>query len=226
MSIISRLFTLGKATANQVLDNLEKPEAMLEQAIRDKESQIADLRKSVASCIATTKRTEAQLRKELAEKDTWEARAEQALKVGREDLTLKALTKAKEHEEHANNLDQQWKSQSVDVNGLKADLQKQTDQLSDYKRNKDFIIAQSKFAESKKAISDVRSKMGRGRDIDDLMSRMKNKAERSMHEADAMAELKEGGSSLDKEFAELQATTGDAAINSKLAEMKARLGTT
>ncbi|MBW2184198.1 MAG: PspA/IM30 family protein [Deltaproteobacteria bacterium] len=47
MSIISRLFKIGEAKASKVIDGLEKPELMLEQAIRDKEKQIKEAKKSV-----------------------------------------------------------------------------------------------------------------------------------------------------------------------------------
>ena len=36
MSVFKRLFKVGEAKANQIVDGLEKPELMLEQAIKDK----------------------------------------------------------------------------------------------------------------------------------------------------------------------------------------------
>ena len=43
---------------------MEKPELMLEQAIRDKEDQIRDAKKAIQGCIATERQTKAQLEQE------------------------------------------------------------------------------------------------------------------------------------------------------------------
>jgi len=71
MSIFSRLFKIGEAKANKVMDGLEKPELMLEQAISDKEKQIKEAKKSVQACIATERQTKALLEREKADKTTW-----------------------------------------------------------------------------------------------------------------------------------------------------------
>jgi phage shock protein A len=44
MSIFSRLFKIGQASANKVVEKFEKPELMLEQAIADKEKQIREMK--------------------------------------------------------------------------------------------------------------------------------------------------------------------------------------
>lgn len=70
MSIFSRLFKIGEAKANKVIDGLEKPELMLEQAICDKGKQIKEAKKSVQACIATERQTKALLEREKADKTT------------------------------------------------------------------------------------------------------------------------------------------------------------
>ena len=57
MGIFRRLFKIGEAKANKLVDDLEKPELMLEQAIRDKEAQISEVKKSVMAVIATERET-------------------------------------------------------------------------------------------------------------------------------------------------------------------------
>lgn len=224
MSIFSRIFKIGQAKVNQVVDSMEKPDVMLDQAIRDKEKQLVDLKKTVASCIASVHQTEAQYNKELKEKDKWEQNAEAALKAGKEDLALKALERAKEHEGQATVIAGNLKGQQADVEKLKADLVNQQNQLAEYRRNRDFIVAQSKFADAKKDIHAARAKATGGKDIDNLMERMKRKAEKSSYEADAMEELSDGGSSLEKEFESLEGSTANAEVQAKLDAMKAKLG--
>jgi phage shock protein A len=226
MSVFRRLFKVGEAKANQIVDSLEKPELMLEQAIRDKEKQISEAKKSVMSVIATERQTKGMLDKETNEKRVWEQKAEAALKAGKEDLAVKALNRASEHEQKAASLETNWKNQKTSVDSLKQEIVQFEDELNEFKRNKDFIIAQSKTAEVKKQIYEAKAKIKNNKSADDLMARMKAKAERAGYEAEAAEEMAEtvSGDSLEKEFEGLQTTTASNAVQDKLAAMKQKLG--
>ena len=227
MSIFSRIFKIGQASVNKVLDKMEKPEVMLDQAITDKQEQISDAKKAIQQCIATERKTKALLQQDRNAKLDWERKAETALRSGREDLAVLALKRASEHEEKANALEENWRAQREAVDSLKQDIQKMDDELADFKRNKDFIIAQSKAAEVKKNIYEAKARISGSSDADDLMARMKAKAERKTYEAEAakeMADTFEGGDALKKEFDELGASGVDADVEDKLSALKAKLG--
>ncbi len=225
MSIFQRLFKIGEAKANQVVDSMEKPELMLEQAIKDKAKQISEAKKSVMSVIATEKQTRALLLREQSEKSNWEGKAQQALKAGNEALAVKALNRSQEHEQKAAQLEITWKTQKASVDNLKMEIIKMEDELAEFKRNKDFIIAQAKTAEVKKQIYQAKAKIHNDKSADDLMARMKAKAERATFEADAAEELAEdiSGDSLEKEFDQLGAGSASAEITAKLEAMKKQL---
>ncbi len=225
MSIFSRIFKIGQAATHEVVDKLERPELMLAQAIRDKEKQIRDAKKAVQGCIATERQTKTMMEKERAQQREWESKAEAALKAGRDDLAVKALSRATEHEQKANSVETNWQDQRKTLDGLKQDITSFDDQLAEYKRNKDFIIAQSKAAEVKKSIYEAKAKISKSGDVDNLMERMKAKAERASYEAEAaqeMAEMQPGGR-LEAEFEGLEAKSGDSEVQAKLDALKARL---
>ncbi len=229
MSIFSRIFKVGQAAANKVVDKMEKPELMLEQAIRDKETQIREAKKSIQSCIATERQTKALLEKEKADKFTWEQKAEMALKAGKEDLAVRALQRATEHEQKLTTLESQWQGQRDSVDELKKEIVKMGDAVAEFRRNKDFIIAQSKAAQVKKDIYEAKARISTKHNADDLMARMKAKAERQGHEAEAAKEIADvstdGGDTLEKEFEGMGASGGSSvAVNDKLAALKAKLG--
>ncbi|MCP4715649.1 MAG: PspA/IM30 family protein, partial [Deltaproteobacteria bacterium] len=176
---------------------------------------------------ATERKTKALLDREGADKSTWEKKAETALTAGKEELAVKALARAGEHENKAGALQPQWQSQRASVEQLKQDIFKLEDELAEFKRNKDFIIAQSKAADTKKQIYEAKARMQKKGSADDLMARMKAKAERSAFEADAAKELADtfgGGDSLDKEFEQLGGATASVEVQDKLAALKAKLG--
>jgi phage shock protein A len=52
-----------------------------------------------------------------------------------------------------------WTSQRQSVDALKSDINKMEDELKEFKRNKDFIIAQSKTAQVKKDIYEAKAKV-------------------------------------------------------------------
>ncbi len=224
MSIFGRLFKVGEAHANKAIDSLEKPEIMLEQAIRDQEKQIQEARKSVQAVIATERQTKALLEQENENKGVWASKAEAALKAGNEELATKALVRSEEHEGKAGSLTPQWEAQRKEVENLKAAIRKMESELGELKRNKDIIIAQSKTADVKKQIYEAKAKMGTNK-TSALIDRMKAKAERSSFEADAAMELADdaGGDSLEKEFEQLGTTAASAGVQDKLAALKAKL---
>ena len=227
MSIFSRIFKIGQASANKVVESFEKPELMLEQAIADKEKQIREVKQSVQQVIATERQTKAHLEKEKAEKFQWEQKAEAAMRSGREDLAVKALERASEHEARAASLEPSWQGQQSSVAELKQEVIAMEAEVAEYRRNKDFIIAQSKAAQVKKDIYEAKARMTNKRSPDDLMARMKAKAERQGYEADAAKEMSTspGGTSLEDEFKSLGAGAGSADVQAKLDALKAKLGT-
>ena len=205
---------------------MEKPELMLEQAIKDKEKQIGEVKRSVMSVIATERQSKAMLEKDKAEQSNWEQRAEAALKAGKEDLAVKALNRAAEHESKAKSFEATWAGQRANVNQLKQEIVKLEDELAEFKRNKDFIIAQSKTAQVKKQIYEAKAKIHNDKSADDLMARMKAKAERSAFEADAAQEMADtvGGDTLEKEFEGLGTTSVSDEVQAKLAALKSKVG--
>ena len=225
MSVFKRLFKVGEAKANQIVDGLEKPELMLEQAIKDKAKQISDAKKSVMSVIATERQTKALLLKEQNDKSTWEGKAQQALKAGNEELAVKALNRSQEHEGKATNLETTWKQQKANVDQLKVEIVKMEDELAEFKRNKDFIIAQAKTAEVKKQIYQAKAKIQSDKSADDLMARMKAKAERASFEAEAAQDMADSvsGDSLENEFDKLGTSSASAEVSAKLEAMKKQL---
>lgn len=226
MSIFSRIFKIGQASVNKVLDSFEKPEVMLEQAIRDKENQVREAKQSIQKCIATEHKTRAMMEQEKKQKADWEQKAEAALQAGKEELAVKALQRASEHETKAQTYEQEWLSQKESVEELKKDIYKLEDELAEVKRNKDFIISQSKASEVKKQIYEAKAKMGARNSSDDLLARMKAKAENNKYEADAAKEMAEdlSNDSLEKEFDDLGTSAVSSDVQSKLAAMKAKMG--
>jgi phage shock protein A len=227
MGIFSRLFKVGQAKANQIMDKMESPELMLDQAIKDKEKALREAKESVQKVIAEERKQRAMLDKENEQKVLWEGKAQAALSAGKEDLAVKALQRSEEHEGNANSLQGQWETLKKNVDGLKVVIRKSQDEISELKRNKDLIIAQSKASEVKKNIYEAKAKIGKKADTDSLIERMKAKAQNQEYEAEAAHEMVEDlgeKDSLEKEFEDLGSSSASSSVQDKLAEMKKKMG--
>ena len=224
MGIFSRIFKIGQAEANELIDKMEKPEKMIDQAIRDREKQIAEAREAIVKVIATEKQTKAELDRALREKEEWVRKAEMALRAGKEELAGQALGRSEEYERAAKVYREQWQLQHGESTKLKQVLQEMESDFASLKRERNLIIAQSKAAEVKKDIYRAKAKIGKS-NTDDLIERMRTKAQQSSYEADAASELNEsdGQNALEKEFAELDTQQISSSVAEKLAAMKARL---
>lgn len=222
MGIFSRIFKIGQAKTNKLIDSMENPEEMLDQAIRDQDASVRDAKVSVRSVIATERETKALLDEETANKELWEKKAETALKAGKDDLATKALVRSEGHATRANELQAQWEDQRSEVEKLKNSVRKMEDELAELRRNKDIILAQYKSAQIKKKIYDVKAKIGKKNQTADLIERMKAKARRASFEAMASEELaeEETGDQLERDFKEIDDKDVSQSIQDKLAAMK------
>lgn len=222
MGIFSRIFKIGQAKTNKLIDSLENPEEMLDQAIRDQDTAIREAKVSVRSVIATERETKALLDEENANQEIWEKKAETALKAGNEELATKALVRSEGHSVKAAELQTQWESQRAEVDKLKGSVRKMEDELSELRRNKEIIIAQYKSAQVKKKIYDVKAKIGKKSQTTDLIERMKAKARRASFEAMASEELadEEVGDKLENEFKDIEKDDVSQSVQEKLAAMK------
>jgi len=227
MGIFSRIFKIGQAKVNQAIDKMEKPEVMLDQAIKDKEKALSEAKESVSKVIADERKHKCLLDKEVEQKKVWEDKAQAALKAGKEDLAVKALERGEGHEKAAEVFQVQWEGLKKQVEELKIIVKKSQDDIAELKRNKNLIIAQSKAAEVKKDIYNAKAKIGEKRDTDDLIARMKAKAENNQFEADAakeMAEEFDGKDSLEKEFENLETDKPvSSSVQDKLDALKAKM---
>ena len=224
MGIFSRIFKIGQAEANQLIDKMEKPEKMIDQAIRDREKQIAEAREAIVKVIATEKQTKAELDRALREKEEWVRKAEMALRAGKEELAGQALVRSEEYEKEAETYREQWQLQHGESAKLNQALGEMESDFASLKRERNVIIAQSKAAEVKKDIYRAKAKIGRS-NTNDLIERMRAKAQQSSYEADAAGELGEsdGQNALENEFAALESKQVSGSVAEKLAAMKARL---
>ena len=118
MNIGERFARLVKSNVNDLMNKMEDPEKVLEQAVQDMQKDLVKVRQAYAEVSASTKRMEEQIKLAEAEGAKWYERAQLALTKGEEELAREALTRRKQQLEMADSLKEQIEGQQQSITSL------------------------------------------------------------------------------------------------------------
>jgi phage shock protein A len=225
MGIFSKLSTVIKSNINDLISRAENPEKMLNQIILDMRDQLAKAKREVAAAIADERKLKSQLEDEAKQARDWEHRAMLAVREGRDDLAKQALMRQQEHAERVQVLQQTWQAQAAETEKLKGSLRQLNDKIEEAKRKRNLLIAKQKRAQAQRRIHDTMSGLS-DTSAFEAFNRMADKIEEEERRNLAQAEVTEAlaGDTLETEFLRLEAGTGGADVESKLAALKEQMG--
>ena len=224
MSIFNRIFKVGQAAANKVVDKLEDPVEMTEQGIRDLKDNLAETVRSLAEVkgIAIRSRKAADQAKQSAA--DYGKKAEKLVGMGDDENALLALekqeTKKTEHARHnteAKNHETGVAKMQTNVNKIKATIQEHEDGLIT-------VRARQRTADATKKVNKQMANIDSSGTVA-MLERMKAKVEETEIEAESYADLNDGDTSDDAKLdAALNATGSTSVAEDKLAAMKKKMG--
>ena len=217
MGILDRISTILRANINDMLDKSEDPEKMLEQILRDMESQIGEARGAVATMIAQEKELKVDMEENERLTTEWQRKAELALSRDQEDLAREALKRKNQYATNAVTYRHQWEAQVEMVGKLKDQLRQLESKYQTALSQKDVLIARRRRAQAQAQVSKTISGMPK-MDAASELDRMERKIRGEEAKASALAEL--GNDSLESQFAELEE---DAGVEDELAALKAKV---
>lgn len=221
MNLADRFFRVVKANLNSVLQNLEDPEKILEQAVEDMQKDLIKIRQSYAEVSATQKRMERQ--KEQAENlsSEWYKRAQLALSKGDEELAREALSRRQQQVEVVSSLGEQMTIQAGAIDRLFNSMQQLEAKISEAKSKKDQMIARARTAKTSEKVNDMLSSVS-GTSSMDAFERMKEKVEMLESKAEVAGQLAGvSDSSLEGKFKLLGESS---AVDDELSKMKGMIG--
>ncbi len=220
MGILDRMSRLVRANVNDLLDRAEDPDKMIDQIIRDMQTNITDARRQVAAMIAQEKELEADLKESQALSNEWNEKAKRAVAAGKDDLAREALRRKKDSDENLAVYAQQHATQEQTVTKLKSQLAQLESKYQSTLSQRDALIARQKRAVATKKVvsqsSAAVSSLGEGLNASSELDRMEAKIRQTESEAAAYQELE--SESVDAQFRELDY---DVDIESALDALKA-----
>lgn len=214
MGIMDRLSRLIRANVNDMIDRAEDPEKMLDQILRDMETNITQARAQVAAMIAQEKELEADLAETRKLASEWGAKAKRAVEAGKDDLAREALRRKRDNEENARVYEQQLNVQQQTVDKLKEQLRRLEAKYQATMSQRDALIARQRRARAQRQIAATLTTFSPLDPTADL-ERMERKIRGAEAHAAAVVEMSED--SFEAQFRELD---DDADIEAELQALK------
>ncbi|HBZ56456.1 MAG TPA: phage shock protein A [Syntrophobacteraceae bacterium] len=231
MSVLARLFKIGQAEANSVVDNLEDPIRMTEQGIRDLKRDLQAAIQSLGEIRALVisldrQKSEAQGEAQSAEKKAMAllAGAEKGDidKAQAEQLAMKMLDKKKTADASVARYTADYSTQKAMAEKLQAQVDGLEQQIKTFENELVTLKARSKTADSMKKINKQLAGVDPSGTLA-MLERMKQKVNEDEATAQAYGEIAGRPSSTD-EVDKLLASSSTSAPSEDLLALKKKMG--
>jgi len=217
MGIFTRFSDIVNSNINAILDKAEDPEKIVRLMIQEMEDTLVEVRSAAARSIADKKDLNRKLERLEADQQDWDAKAELALRKGREDLAKAALVEKSRATAAADAIREDYAAIDDGLGKLNADIARLEAKLQDAKARQKTLLARHKTANSRLA---ARKKLHDYK-IDDAMIRFEQYTRR-IDDIEGRVEAYDLGlpKDLGHEFASLEA---EESVAKELDDLKKRV---
>ncbi len=226
MGIMTRFKDIMAANVNALLDKAEDPEKMIDQYLRNLESDFAKVKAETASIMAEEKSARRKLDECGEEIGKMGEYAKKAVAAGNDNDARRFLEKKSELTQKQEVLAKNYELAQANSEKMRQMHDKLEGDIQAMKSKRDMLKTKVKVAETQKKINELGSGMESAGNNAAAFERMEEKVNRMLDEADAVGEL--NTSSADEDIDDLAAkydSTGTtSAVDDELAALKAEMG--
>jgi phage shock protein A len=219
-SLFKRINDVLNANINDLIDRVEDPERMVKQIIREMEDNISKAKEGVVDAIASEKQLQKELESNQKQVADWLARAEIALRNNNEELARAALARKKEHEAIVKTLEPSWQAAKTISDRLKAQLHALEAKLDEARRKRTSLAARQHAAHARQQMDKTLSQFESGIKAQSNFERMEDRVAEMEARTEALEELSNDRSQLEKEFLDLKT---HAEIDDELQSLKKKV---
>ncbi len=151
MGIFTRFSDIVNSNINAILDKAEDPEKIVRLMIQEMEDTLVEVRSAAARSIADKKDLNRRLETLESEQQGWDAKAELALRKGREDLAKAALVEKSRASATADIIKSDYLIVDEGLAKLNDDIARLENKLQDAKVRQKSLLARHKTANSRLA---------------------------------------------------------------------------
>lgn len=225
MGIITRFKDIMSANINALLDKAEDPEKMIDQYLRNLESDLGKVKAETASVMADEQRCKRELDECVADIAKYQQYAEKAVMAGNDADAKQFLAKKSQLTEKQAGLQQAYDLASANATKMRQMHDKLVGDINELNARKDSIKAKIAVAKTQERINKIGSSYAGAQNSMSAFEKMEAKANKMLDEANAMAELNQSAEDSDVEsLASKYDTAQSPAIDDELAALKAQLG--
>lgn len=231
MSIFRRLFKVGESQANSLIDQMEDPVQMSEQAIRDLRLDLNKALESLAEVKAIAIRTRREMKNYQQQSSDYEKKAMLLLQRAQQGqleqaeadrLASEALNKKEHAEQQLARTQTEVQKYDTMTSNLEAKVNDLKTQLSQWENELKTLKARAKVSAATKKLNKQMAGIDSSSTVA-MLERMKSKVEEEESLAQSYGELAAAPKSVDDEI-EKALGSGTPADSDKLAELKAKMG--
>ena len=128
---LSRISDIVRSNVNELLDQLEDPEKMVRQMVRDMETEVDRVIAAVGTAVAGVRRLQKEQESSKSRSAQLQARARQALEAGEEELTRQILGRRVLLDHAAHDMEPALEEGHLTVERLKSQLKSLRQDLED-----------------------------------------------------------------------------------------------
>ena len=210
----------------KLLESDEEPEKMIDQYMRNLESDLGKVKAETASVMAEETRAKRELDECTEQVNKMQSYAEKALTAGNEADARKFLEKKQQLVSTQTALQQSYEAAAANAAKMRQMHDKLVKDIESLESRKAAIKAKVATAKAQERLNSIGSSVTGANNSMAAFSKMEAKANKMLDEANAMAELNQSqeDSDIDNLAAKYDSAPQDAAVDDELAALKAKMG--
>lgn len=225
MGILTRFKDIMASNINALLDKCEDPEKMIDQYLRNLESDLGNVKAETASVMAEETRSKRELDECVAEVEKMQKYAEKALVAGNEADARTFLEKKQLLVSKQAALQQTYDMAKANANKMRQMHDKLVKDINELNARRDAIKAKVKVAKTQERLNKIGASVDGAASNLSAFDRMEAKANKMLDEANAMAELNQSAEEADVDsLASKYDAPASSSVDDELAALKASMG--
>lgn len=223
MGILTRFKDIMASNINALLDKAEDPEKMIDQCLRNLNSDLNKVKSETATIMAEEQRAKRDLEECNEEINRMQSYAVKAVQAGNDADARKFLGQKTVLQSKVNGLQEAYNLASVNATNMRQMHDKLVADINELESRKDMIKGKLAVAKTQERINKMQSSVGSANDSIASFSRYEDMANKALDKANAMAELNKTASSQVEDLTRKYDTGSSADVDAELAALKASL---
>lgn len=226
MGIMERFKDIMAANINALLDKAEDPEKMIDQYMRNLQSDLGKVKAETASVIAEESRAKRALDECNANITKMQTYAEKAVAAGNDTDARQFLAQKQIYTDQLSSLEGTYQVASENAAKMRSMHDKLVSDIDQLNAKKASIKAKMAAAKTQQRMNKIGSSAAGVANDMSAFDRMEDKANQMLDEANAMSELNKTAaeSSIDALTSKYDSPANDSSLDDELAALKAQMG--